>query len=103
LQRRINRLHRERVRRVRKLSELIGECVQGLDDLRSNGGTPYAQGYLRLGAYIGDGAVVDRQFGTTDVLIILPVAAIDARYFGHFGGPEDTVSALGTPIGRKPS
>ncbi|UTW10686.1 ABC transporter transmembrane domain-containing protein [Marinobacterium rhizophilum] len=42
LQRRINRLHRERVRRVRKLSELIGECVQGLDDLRSNGGTPYA-------------------------------------------------------------
>jgi putative ABC transport system ATP-binding protein len=42
LQRRINRLHRERVRRVRKLSELIGECVHGLDDLRSNGGTPYA-------------------------------------------------------------
>jgi PmbA protein len=60
-------------------------------------------GYLRLGAYIGDGAVVDRQFGTTDVLIIMPVAAIDSRYFGHFGGPEDTVSALGAPIGRKPS
>jgi putative hemolysin len=64
---------------------------------------PLIKGYLRLGAYIGDGAVVDRQFGTTDVLIIMPVAAIDSRYFGHFGGPADTVSALGAPIGRKPS
>ena len=25
---------------------------------------------------IGDGAVIDRQFGTTDVAIVLPVAAI---------------------------
>ena len=37
---------------------------------------PLIKGYLRLGAYVGDGAVVDRQFGTTDVLIILPVSAI---------------------------
>jgi putative hemolysin len=64
---------------------------------------PLIKGYLRLGAYIGDGAVVDRQFGTTDVLIILPVEAIDSRYFGHFGAPEDTTSALGTAIGRKTS
>ncbi|MFC6670389.1 hypothetical protein [Marinobacterium aestuariivivens] len=41
LQRRINRLHRERVGRVRKLSEMIGETVQGLEDLRVNGGVPY--------------------------------------------------------------
>ena len=33
----------------------------------------------------GDGAVIDHQFGTTDVLIILPVSAISARYIGHFG------------------
>jgi putative hemolysin len=46
---------------------------------------PLIKGYLRLGAYVGDGAVVDRQFGTTDVLIILPVSAINARYLGHFG------------------
>ncbi len=61
---------------------------------------PLIKGYLRLGAYIGDGAVIDRQFGTTDVLIILPVEAIDARYFGHFGAPDDTTSALGSPIGK---
>jgi len=46
---------------------------------------PLIKGYLRLGAYIGDGAVIDNQFGTTDVLIILPVSAISARYIGHFG------------------
>ncbi len=49
---------------------------------------PLIKGYLRLGAYVGDGAVVDRQFGTTDVLIILPVSAIDTRYFSHFGAPD---------------
>ncbi len=46
---------------------------------------PLIKGYLRLGAFVGDGAVVDRQFGTTDVLIILPVSAINARYVDHFG------------------
>jgi putative hemolysin len=64
---------------------------------------PLIKGYLRLGAYIGDGAVVDRQFGTTDVLIILPVEAIDARYFGHFGAPDAETSALGSQISRKAS
>ncbi|GAC1345978.1 MAG: GNAT family N-acetyltransferase [Bradyrhizobium sp.] len=46
---------------------------------------PLLKGYLRLGAYIGDGAVVDHQFGTTDVLIVMPVSAINARYIEHFG------------------
>ena len=43
------------------------------------------KGYLRLGAYIGDGAVIDHQFGTTDVLIVMPVSAINTRYIEHFG------------------
>jgi putative hemolysin len=46
---------------------------------------PLIKGYLRLGAYIGDGAVIDPQFGTTDVCIILPVAAIDPRYVDYYG------------------
>ena len=50
---------------------------------------PLIKGYLRLGCYIGEGAVVDTQFGTTDVLIILPVSAINPRYFTHFGKPSD--------------
>ncbi|WP_127076985.1 GNAT family N-acetyltransferase [Rhodomicrobium lacus] len=51
---------------------------------------PLIKGYLRLGCYIGDGAVVDKQFGTTDVLIVLPLEAIDSRYFSHFGAPDET-------------
>jgi putative hemolysin len=45
---------------------------------------PLIKGYLRLGAYVGEGAVIDHQFGTTDVLIVLPVEKIKARYFAHF-------------------
>ncbi len=54
---------------------------------------PLIKGYLRLGAYIGDGAVIDRQFGTTDVLIILPVSALNARYVEHFGASADRHAA----------
>ena len=61
---------------------------------------PLIKGYLRLGAYIGDGAVIDHQFGTTDVLIILPVEKIDPRYFEHFGAPNErqTRVAAGLPV-----
>lgn len=45
---------------------------------------PLIKGYLRLGAHIGDGAVVDHQFGTTDVAIILPVSNLSERYTSHF-------------------
>jgi putative hemolysin len=54
---------------------------------------PLIKGYLRLGAYIGDGAVIDRQFGTTDVLIVLPVSALNARYIEHFGASADRHAA----------
>ena len=46
---------------------------------------PLIKGYLRVGAGFGDGAVVDRQFGTTDVLVVLPVSRINPRYIAHFG------------------
>lgn len=55
---------------------------------------PLIKGYLRLGAMVGDGAVIDRQFGTTDVLIILPVEKIDPRYFDHFGAPDELKSRI---------
>ena len=45
---------------------------------------PLVKGYLRLGAHIGDGAVIDHQFGTTDVLIILPVANLNPRYVSYY-------------------
>lgn len=45
---------------------------------------PLIKGYLRLGAYIGEGAVIDHEFRTTDVFILLPVTRISENYFAHF-------------------
>lgn len=50
---------------------------------------PLIKGYLRLGCFIGDGAVIDHQFNTIDVLIILPISAINPRYFSYFGKPGE--------------
>lgn len=50
---------------------------------------PLIKGYLRAGAYVGDGAVIDHQFGTTDVFIIMPIEAINDRYIAHFGAPDE--------------
>jgi L-ornithine Nalpha-acyltransferase len=45
---------------------------------------PLLKGYVRAGAGIGDGAVIDWQFGTTDVFIYFPVSKIDSRYRSRF-------------------
>ncbi len=54
---------------------------------------PLVKGYLRIGARIGDGAVIDRQFGTTDVLIILPVEDIEQRYITYYGPTANRYAA----------
>jgi putative hemolysin len=50
---------------------------------------PLIKGYLRLGAKIGDGCVIDHEFGTVDVCIVLPVKNLDARYVTHYS-PDAT-------------
>ncbi len=45
---------------------------------------PLMKGYLRLGARIGDGCVVDHDFGTVDVFVVLPVEAISPRYITYY-------------------
>ena len=42
------------------------------------------KGYMRCGARFGTGAVIDREFNTTDVLVVLPVTDITPRYREHF-------------------
>jgi putative hemolysin len=44
---------------------------------------PLVKGYVRSGAQIGDGAVVDYQFGTTDVFIYFPIANVHPRWIRH--------------------
>ena len=50
---------------------------------------PLVKAYLRVGAKFGNGAVIDKQFGTIDVFTIMQIAEIEDRYIAHFGGPED--------------
>ena len=45
---------------------------------------PLLKGYLRLGGFIGDGAVVDAEFGTTDVCLILKTDWASERYRKHY-------------------
>ena len=54
---------------------------------------PLVKGYLRLGARIGDGCVVDRDFGTVDVFIVLPVAEIAARYVSYYSADAERFAA----------
>lgn len=45
---------------------------------------PLIKGYLRVGVQVGDGAVIDEQFNTTDVCMIMPTANIPERYIKHY-------------------
>lgn len=50
---------------------------------------PLIKGYLRVGGYVGNGAVIDRQFNTTDVCVIVRAEDISGRYSRHYGRGED--------------
>ncbi|WP_426168161.1 GNAT family N-acetyltransferase [Sandarakinorhabdus sp. DWP1-3-1] len=52
---------------------------------------PLIKGYLRVGAMVGDGGFVDRQFNTVDVFVVMPVDRITSRYAARFGGANDAV------------
>jgi putative hemolysin len=45
---------------------------------------PLIKGYLRLGGFVGDGAVVDQQFNTTDVCIVVKTDLVTGKYSRHY-------------------
>lgn len=45
---------------------------------------PLIKGYLRLGGFVGDGAVIDHQFNTTDVSIVVKTDLITEKYVKHY-------------------
>jgi len=50
----------------------------------SNSLPPLIKGYIRVGGFVGDGAVIDHQFNTTDVFIIVKTDLITSRYTRHY-------------------
>ena len=65
------------------MNRMPKDAIEPREGLRSL--PPLLKGYVRAGCCIGDGAVIDRQFGTTDVFIYFPLSGIDARYKSRFG------------------
>ncbi len=45
---------------------------------------PLIKGYLRLGGFVGDGAVIDEQFNTTDVCVVVKTDLMTERYYRHY-------------------
>jgi putative hemolysin len=45
---------------------------------------PLVKGYLRLGGFVGDGAVVDHQFNTTDVCVMVKTELVTGKYMQHY-------------------
>jgi putative hemolysin len=45
---------------------------------------PLIKGYLRLGGFVGDGAVIDAQFNTTDVCIVVKTDLVAEKYSRHY-------------------
>ena len=45
---------------------------------------PLIKGYLRAGSCIGDGAVIDEQFNTTDIFIVVQTHLLADRYRKHY-------------------
>jgi putative hemolysin len=75
--------------RVRALPELYVDMnrlpAESIDQKEAQKALPpLLKGYLRLGGFVGDGAVVDRDFGTTDVCLILKTDWASDRYRKHY-------------------
>jgi len=45
---------------------------------------PLVKGYLRLGGFVGDGAVIDRDFNTVDVAMVVKSDLVTDKYYRHY-------------------
>jgi len=45
---------------------------------------PLIKGYLRLGGFVGEGAVIDRQFNTTDIAVVVQTDLVTEKYYRHY-------------------
>ncbi|MCE2575848.1 GNAT family N-acetyltransferase [Komagataeibacter sp. FNDCR2] len=75
--------------RVRALAERRVEMLRSdpqlIDHRRSLARLPpLIKGYLRLGGYVGDGAVIDAQFNTTDVAVLVKSELLADKYYRHY-------------------
>ena len=75
--------------RARALPERFVEMRRfdpaALDPMRTLAALPpLIKGYLRLVGFVGDGAVIDEQFNTTDVCIVVKTDLVAEKYSRHY-------------------
>lgn len=75
---------------IRQFEHLVEDPKKAIRHL-----PPLIKGYLRLGAYFSDHAVMDRDFGTIDIAVILPVENINPRYVNYYGADASKHSKTG--------
>jgi L-ornithine Nalpha-acyltransferase len=56
---------------------------------------PLLKGYLRLGGTIGDGAVLDHQFNTVDVCVMVETPNVTDKYAWHFLDGTNHIPVIG--------
>ena len=59
---------------------------------------PLIKGYLRVGASIGDGAVIDEEFNTTDVFIVMQTHLLADRYRKHYERRRSNTALSEDPV-----
>lgn len=55
---------------------------------------PLIKGYIRLGATIGDGAVIDHQWNSIDVCIVMPTSLVTEKYMKHYASGTNALTEL---------
>jgi len=56
---------------------------------------PLIKGYLRLGAMFATEAVIDTEFETIDILVLLPVTKLNPRYVNYYGAEAERHAVVG--------
>ena len=69
----------ERYTNMKRLAPEAVDPVSALAEL-----PPLLKGYLRLGGFVGDGAVIDHQFNTTDVCVVVKTDLVTDKYYRHY-------------------
>lgn len=65
-----------------EMNTIAKDCIDPAQALREL--PPLIKGYLRVGGVVGDGAVIDYDFNTVDVNIIVETANVTAKYLNHY-------------------
>ena len=76
--------------------------LEGVDDGGPAELPPLVKGYLRLGAQVCGEPAWDPDFNTADVLVLLPMARVSARYARHYLGDTMAGAMFEAPAHDRP-